>query len=81
MSRTSRLRKVLRSYVPKNFLTDEIMRITSFDGTKWGEIERNTFDRVSYLKKKHTFRRILINPIFIQMQLAQLVFACVVGPC
>ncbi|KAM4604608.1 5-cytosine rRNA methyltransferase NSUN4 [Polymixia lowei] len=46
VSRTSRLRKVLRSYVPKELLTDERLRITSFDGTKWGEIERDTFDRV-----------------------------------
>ncbi|KAM3866390.1 5-cytosine rRNA methyltransferase NSUN4 [Diretmus argenteus] len=46
VSRTSRLKKVLHSYVPKQFLTDERLRITSFDGTKWGEIERNTFDRV-----------------------------------
>ncbi|XP_044076243.1 5-methylcytosine rRNA methyltransferase NSUN4 [Siniperca chuatsi] len=46
VSRTLRLRKVLHSYVPKQFLTDEKLRITSFDGTKWGEIERNTFDRV-----------------------------------
>ncbi|XP_028988795.1 5-methylcytosine rRNA methyltransferase NSUN4 isoform X2 [Betta splendens] len=46
VSRTQRLRKVLRRYVPKEFLTDENIRITSFDGTKWGEIERNTFDRV-----------------------------------
>ncbi|XP_070775586.1 5-methylcytosine rRNA methyltransferase NSUN4 isoform X2 [Enoplosus armatus] len=46
VSRTLRLRKVLRSYVPKQLLTDEKLRVTSFDGTKWGEIERNTFDRV-----------------------------------
>uniref|UniRef100_A0A665UIF7 5-cytosine rRNA methyltransferase NSUN4 n=2 Tax=Echeneis naucrates TaxID=173247 RepID=A0A665UIF7_ECHNA len=46
VSRTLRLRKVLQSYVPKPFLTDQNLRITSFDGTKWGEIERNTFDRV-----------------------------------
>ncbi|KAF6720318.1 5-methylcytosine rRNA methyltransferase NSUN4 [Oryzias melastigma] len=46
VSRTSRLKKVLHSYVPKQFLTDEQLRVTSFDGTKWGEIERNTFDRV-----------------------------------
>uniref|UniRef100_A0A1A8LLG8 5-cytosine rRNA methyltransferase NSUN4 n=1 Tax=Nothobranchius pienaari TaxID=704102 RepID=A0A1A8LLG8_9TELE len=46
MSRTSRLRKVLHSYVPKQFLTDENLRITSFDGTMWGEMERETFDRV-----------------------------------
>ncbi|XP_049455027.1 5-methylcytosine rRNA methyltransferase NSUN4 [Epinephelus fuscoguttatus] len=46
VSRTLRLRKVLHSYIPKPFLTDGKLRITSFDGTKWGEIERNTFDRV-----------------------------------
>ncbi|XP_067461548.1 5-methylcytosine rRNA methyltransferase NSUN4 [Thunnus thynnus] len=46
VSRTMRLRKVLHSYVPKQLLTNEKLRITSFDGTKWGEIERNTFDRV-----------------------------------
>ncbi|GAA6228547.1 5-methylcytosine rRNA methyltransferase NSUN4 [Lates japonicus] len=46
VSRTLRLRKVLHSYVPKEFLTERNLRITSFDGTKWGEIERETFDRV-----------------------------------
>uniref|UniRef100_UPI0037E8412C 5-methylcytosine rRNA methyltransferase NSUN4 n=1 Tax=Semicossyphus pulcher TaxID=241346 RepID=UPI0037E8412C len=46
VSRTTRLRKVLHSYVPKELLTDDKLRITSFDGTKWGEIERDTFDRV-----------------------------------
>lgn len=46
-SRMLRLRKVLHSYVPKPFLTGEKLRITSFDGSKWGEIERNAFDRVS----------------------------------
>uniref|UniRef100_A0A671XU21 5-cytosine rRNA methyltransferase NSUN4 n=2 Tax=Sparus aurata TaxID=8175 RepID=A0A671XU21_SPAAU len=46
VSRTTRLKKVLHSYVPKQLLTDEKLRVTSFDGTKWGEIERNTFDRV-----------------------------------
>ncbi|KAM9350067.1 5-cytosine rRNA methyltransferase NSUN4 [Symphorus nematophorus] len=46
VSRTLRLRKVLHSYVPKQFLTDKKLHITSFDGTKWGEVERNTFDRV-----------------------------------
>lgn len=49
VSRTSRLRKVLRSYVPKQNLTDEKIRITTLDGTKWGEIERNTFDRVNLI--------------------------------
>ncbi|XP_034470331.1 5-methylcytosine rRNA methyltransferase NSUN4 isoform X1 [Hippoglossus hippoglossus] len=44
--RTLRLRKILHSYIPKHFFTEKNLRITSFDGTKWGEIERNTFDRV-----------------------------------
>ncbi|PWA13972.1 hypothetical protein CCH79_00017023 [Gambusia affinis] len=47
VSRTSRLKRVLHSYVPKALLTDDKLRITSFDGTIWGEIERNSFDRVS----------------------------------
>lgn len=47
VSRTSRLRKVLRSYVPKQYLTDEKIRVTTLDGTNWGEIERNVFDRVN----------------------------------
>lgn len=56
ISRTSRLRKVLHSYVPKQFLTDERVRITSFDGTTWGEIEKNTFDRVRpHHQNKHLF--------------------------
>ncbi|XP_034743463.1 5-methylcytosine rRNA methyltransferase NSUN4 [Etheostoma cragini] len=46
VSRTLRLRKVLHSYIPKPLLTDEKLRVTSFDGTKWGEIEKDTFDRV-----------------------------------
>ncbi|TNN69808.1 5-methylcytosine rRNA methyltransferase NSUN4 [Liparis tanakae] len=45
VSRTMRLRKVLDSYIPKPLLADEKLRITSFDGTLWGEMERNTFDR------------------------------------
>ncbi|XP_032422287.1 5-cytosine rRNA methyltransferase NSUN4 [Xiphophorus hellerii] len=46
VSRTSRLKRVLQSYVPKALLTDDKLRITSFDGTIWAEIERNSFDRV-----------------------------------
>ncbi|XP_042354411.1 5-methylcytosine rRNA methyltransferase NSUN4 [Plectropomus leopardus] len=46
VSRTSRLRKVLHSYVPKLLLTAEKLRITSYDGTTWADIERDTFDRV-----------------------------------
>ncbi|XP_077373549.1 5-cytosine rRNA methyltransferase NSUN4 isoform X2 [Festucalex cinctus] len=46
VSRTLRLKRVLHSYVPKELLTSERLRITSLDGTKWEEIEQNTFDRV-----------------------------------
>nr|XP_061797316.1 5-methylcytosine rRNA methyltransferase NSUN4-like [Nerophis lumbriciformis] len=46
VSRTSRLRKVLHSFIPKALLNPEKLRVTSLDGTKWGEIEHNTFDRV-----------------------------------
>ncbi|XP_058499910.1 5-methylcytosine rRNA methyltransferase NSUN4 [Solea solea] len=46
VSRTLRLKKVLHSYIPKELLTSKNLRITSSDGTKWGEIENNTFDRV-----------------------------------
>uniref|UniRef100_A0A6Q2X9U7 5-cytosine rRNA methyltransferase NSUN4 n=1 Tax=Esox lucius TaxID=8010 RepID=A0A6Q2X9U7_ESOLU len=45
-SRTLRLRRVLDRYVPKGLLAGDKLRITSFDGRKWGEIERDTFDRV-----------------------------------
>ncbi|XP_067893047.1 5-methylcytosine rRNA methyltransferase NSUN4 isoform X2 [Heterodontus francisci] len=45
-SRLSRLRKILHSYVPKNVRTEDKLRITAFDGRHWGELERNTFDRV-----------------------------------
>ncbi|XP_054624072.1 5-methylcytosine rRNA methyltransferase NSUN4 isoform X2 [Dunckerocampus dactyliophorus] len=46
VSRTLRLRKVLHSYIPKQLLSQERLRITSFDGTKWAGIEPNTYDRV-----------------------------------
>lgn len=46
VSRTMRLKRVFKSYVPTEHISDEKLRITSFDGTMWGEIERNTFDRV-----------------------------------
>ncbi|KAL6104322.1 nsun4 [Pungitius sinensis] len=46
VSRTLRLRRVLNSYIPKSLLTDQKLRITCFDGTKWGDFESNTFDRV-----------------------------------
>ncbi|XP_068197123.1 5-methylcytosine rRNA methyltransferase NSUN4 [Antennarius striatus] len=46
VSRTLRLRRTLHSYVPKMYLNEEKLQITSYDGTEWGEIERNTYDRV-----------------------------------
>ncbi|KAI1883263.1 hypothetical protein AGOR_G00243410 [Albula goreensis] len=45
-SRTARLRRVLQSYVPREHLTEDRVRITSFDGRRWGELERDTYDRV-----------------------------------
>ncbi|XP_036410552.1 5-methylcytosine rRNA methyltransferase NSUN4 [Megalops cyprinoides] len=46
VSRTARLRRVLQSYIPKELWTEDRVRITSFDGRKWGELEREAFDRV-----------------------------------
>ncbi|XP_051855804.1 5-methylcytosine rRNA methyltransferase NSUN4 [Antechinus flavipes] len=42
-SRTRRLRQVLRSYVPQDVSQ---VRVTSQDGRKWGDLERDTYDRV-----------------------------------
>lgn len=70
VSRTLRLKKVLHSYVPKQFLNDEKLRITSFDGTKWGEIERDTFDRVSWCHVimciifQNRIFRLMLTPLF-----------------
>ncbi|KAJ0059045.1 hypothetical protein NL108_007278, partial [Boleophthalmus pectinirostris] len=46
ISRTTRLRRVLQSYIPKSLLSDHRLRISNFDGTMFGQIERDTFDRV-----------------------------------
>uniref|UniRef100_A0A8D0DYD6 5-cytosine rRNA methyltransferase NSUN4 n=1 Tax=Salvator merianae TaxID=96440 RepID=A0A8D0DYD6_SALMN len=43
-SRTGRLHNVLRSYLLKEHR--KIVRITSWDGRIWGDIERNTYDKV-----------------------------------
>ncbi|KAH1166883.1 5-methylcytosine rRNA methyltransferase NSUN4 [Mauremys mutica] len=43
-SRSNRLRRVLCSYVPKDIGAD--VRITSWDGRNWGELEGNTYNRV-----------------------------------
>ncbi|XP_077190000.1 5-cytosine rRNA methyltransferase NSUN4 isoform X2 [Paroedura picta] len=44
ISRTGRLNRVLHSYIPPNVY--DIVRITSGDGRKWGDLEANTYDRV-----------------------------------
>ncbi|XP_051867908.1 5-methylcytosine rRNA methyltransferase NSUN4 [Pristis pectinata] len=44
--RLNRLRKILHNYIPKNLCTEDRLCITSLDGRLWGEIERDTFDRV-----------------------------------
>nr|XP_056700402.1 5-methylcytosine rRNA methyltransferase NSUN4 [Euleptes europaea] len=44
ISRTGRLNSVLCSYIPRNIR--DIVRITSWDGRKWGDLEANTYDRV-----------------------------------
>ncbi|XP_055986869.1 5-methylcytosine rRNA methyltransferase NSUN4 [Sorex fumeus] len=45
-SRTSRLQKVLHNYVPQGFRDRNRVRVTSWDGRKWGELEGDTYDRV-----------------------------------
>ncbi|EMP25474.1 Putative methyltransferase NSUN4 [Chelonia mydas] len=43
-SRSNRLRRVLCSYVPKDISAG--VRITSWDGRNWGELEGDTYNRV-----------------------------------
>ncbi|XP_006839782.1 PREDICTED: 5-methylcytosine rRNA methyltransferase NSUN4 [Chrysochloris asiatica] len=45
-SRTSRLQKILHSYVPEDIRDGNQVRVTSWDGRKWGELEGDTYDRV-----------------------------------
>ncbi|KAM7324501.1 hypothetical protein ACRRTK_016806 [Alexandromys fortis] len=45
-SRTGRLQKVLDSYVPQDIRDRNQVRVTSWDGRKWGELEGDTYDRV-----------------------------------
>ncbi|XP_059230598.1 5-methylcytosine rRNA methyltransferase NSUN4 isoform X2 [Mustela nigripes] len=45
-SRTGRLQRVLHSYVPQNIRDRNRVRVTSWDGRKWGELEGDTYDRV-----------------------------------
>ncbi|XP_055474539.1 5-methylcytosine rRNA methyltransferase NSUN4 isoform X2 [Psammomys obesus] len=41
-----RLQKVLHSYVPQDIRKGNQVRVTSWDGRKWGELEGDTYDRV-----------------------------------
>nr|XP_020732786.1 5-methylcytosine rRNA methyltransferase NSUN4 isoform X2 [Odocoileus virginianus texanus]XP_020732787.1 5-methylcytosine rRNA methyltransferase NSUN4 isoform X3 [Odocoileus virginianus texanus] len=45
-SRTSRLQRVLHNYVPQDVRDKNRVRVTSWDGRKWGELEGDTYDRV-----------------------------------
>ncbi|XP_020033223.1 5-cytosine rRNA methyltransferase NSUN4 [Castor canadensis] len=45
-SRTGGLQKVLHSYVPQDIREGNRVRVTSWDGRKWGELEGDTYDRV-----------------------------------
>ncbi|XP_051554758.1 5-methylcytosine rRNA methyltransferase NSUN4 [Myxocyprinus asiaticus] len=45
-SRTARLRRTLQSYLPKEFLEEDKIHITSIDGRKLGLTEEKSFDRV-----------------------------------
>ncbi|KAJ8274270.1 hypothetical protein COCON_G00088950 [Conger conger] len=46
VSRKARVLQVLQNYVPREYWSDDRVRITSLDGRKWGELESDTFDRV-----------------------------------
>ncbi|MBN3298597.1 NSUN4 methyltransferase, partial [Amia calva] len=46
VSRTARLRRVLQSYIPREHRSEDQVRITSFEGRTWVELEGETFDRV-----------------------------------
>lgn len=46
ISRTGRLRKILQSYVPKEFLDEDKIHITCTDGRELGMTEEKSFDRV-----------------------------------
>ncbi|XP_051984998.1 5-methylcytosine rRNA methyltransferase NSUN4 [Xyrauchen texanus] len=45
-SRTARLRRTLKSYLPKEFLEEDKIHVTSIDGRKLGLTEEKSFDRV-----------------------------------
>lgn len=45
-SRTSRLQRVLQSYLPENVRSSESVRVTSWDGRRIGEVESSRYDKV-----------------------------------
>ncbi|XP_055058574.2 5-methylcytosine rRNA methyltransferase NSUN4 [Misgurnus anguillicaudatus] len=45
-SRTARLRKTLQSYLPREYLEENEIQITSFDGCKIGPTEEKRYDKV-----------------------------------
>ncbi|XP_033095959.1 5-methylcytosine rRNA methyltransferase NSUN4-like [Anneissia japonica] len=46
-SRRRRLQDVLRLYIPKDMLdNEESFRLTGFDGTDWGDMEPDTYDKI-----------------------------------
>ncbi|XP_043110423.1 5-methylcytosine rRNA methyltransferase NSUN4 isoform X2 [Puntigrus tetrazona] len=45
-SRTARLRRTLQSYLPKEFLDENKIHVTSMDGRQLGMTEEKSFDRV-----------------------------------
>ncbi|XP_053103243.1 5-methylcytosine rRNA methyltransferase NSUN4 [Hemicordylus capensis] len=68
-SRTGRLREVLRSYLPKEL--HNVVRISSWDGRKWGDLEVNTFHKVLVDVPCTTDRHAVMeedNNIFMQMR-------------
>ncbi|XP_062921081.1 5-methylcytosine rRNA methyltransferase NSUN4 [Mobula hypostoma] len=74
LSRVNRLRKILRNYIPKNLCVGDRLRITSLDGRLWGEIERETFDRVLVDAPCTTDRHSVLeedNNIFSRMRLKE----------
>lgn len=52
-SRTARLRKTLQSYLPRDFLEEDKIQISSIDGCKLGPTEEKRFDRVRIEKIIH----------------------------
>ncbi|KAF3858492.1 hypothetical protein F7725_011693 [Dissostichus mawsoni] len=72
VSRTTRLRKVLHSYVPKLLLSGEKLRITTFDGTKHSLME----DDNNIFSKNRTGERRRLPQLQLDLLLAGIEAAC-----